>query len=44
MVIVRGIILKGVGFTILIEQVVMVLIFSTVMVLLAAFRFRKRLD
>jgi ABC-2 type transport system permease protein len=44
MVIMRGIILKGVGFTILIEQVVMVLIFSTLMVVLAAVRFRKKLD
>jgi ABC-2 type transport system permease protein len=44
MVIMRGIILKGVGFTILIEQVAMVLIFSTFMVVLAALRFRKKLD
>ena len=44
LVIMRGIILKGVGLEILIEQVIAVLIFSTIVVLLAATRFRKRLD
>ena len=44
MVIMRGIILKGVGLEILIEQVVAVLIFSSVVVLLAATRFKKKLD
>jgi len=44
MVIVRGIILKGVGLELLIEQVIAVLIFSTVVVVLAATRFKKKLD
>jgi ABC-2 type transport system permease protein len=44
MVIMRGIILKGVGLEILVEQVVAVLIFSTVIVTLAATRFRKKLE
>jgi ABC-2 type transport system permease protein len=44
MVIMRGIILKGVGLEILAEQVAAVLIFSTVVVILAATRFRKTLD
>jgi len=44
MVIMRGIILKGVGLTILIEQVAAVLIFSTIVVVLAATRFRKKLE
>jgi ABC-2 type transport system permease protein len=44
MVIMRGIILKGVGIEILIEQVVAVLIFSTIVVILASTRFKKKLD
>jgi ABC-2 type transport system permease protein len=44
MVIMRGIILKGVGLEILFEQVVAVLIFSTVVVILAATRFKKKLE
>ena len=44
MVIVRGIILKGVGLEILIEQVMAVLIFSAVVVTLAATRFKKKLE
>ncbi len=44
MVIMRGIILKGVGLIILIEQVVAVLIFSAVVVILASTRFRKKLE
>lgn len=44
LVIMRGIILKGVGLQILIEQVIAVLIFSAIVVLLAATRFRKKLD
>jgi ABC-2 type transport system permease protein len=44
MVIMRGIILKGVGLEILIEQVMAVLIFSTVVVILAATRFKKKLE
>ena len=43
MVIMRGIILKGVGLEILREQVVAVIIFSVVMVALAAMRFKKKL-
>jgi ABC-2 type transport system permease protein len=44
MVIMRGIILKGVGLEILLDQVIAVLIFSTIVVVLAATRFRKSLD
>ena len=44
MVIMRGIILKGVGFNVLIEQVGAVLIFSTIVVVLAATRFKKKLE
>ncbi len=44
MVIMRGIILKGVGLEILIEQVIAVFIFSTVVVMLAATRFKKKLE
>jgi ABC-2 type transport system permease protein len=43
MVIMRGIILKGVGLEILMEQVVAVGIFSVVFVTLAAIRFKKKL-
>jgi len=43
MVIMRGIILKGVGLEILMEQVVAVIIFSVVFVTLAAVRFKKKL-
>jgi ABC-2 type transport system permease protein len=44
MVIMRGIILKGVGLEILAEQVMAVLIFSTIVVILAATRFKKKLE
>ncbi len=44
MVIMRGIILKGVGLEILFEQVVAVLIFSTLVMVLAATRFKKNLE
>jgi ABC-2 type transport system permease protein len=44
MVIMRGIILKGVGLEILFEQVLAVLIFSTIVVVLAATRFKKTLE
>lgn len=44
MVIVRGILLKGVGLEILIEQVVAVLIFTAIVVTLAATRFKKKLE
>jgi ABC-2 type transport system permease protein len=43
MVIMRGIILKGVGLEILMEQVVAVIIFSVIFVTLAAVRFKKKL-
>ncbi len=43
MVIMRGIILKGVGLEILMEQVVAVIIFSAIVVVLAAARFKKKL-
>lgn len=44
MVIMRGIILKGVGLEVLHEQVAAVLVFSTVVVFLAATRFKKTLE
>jgi len=44
LVIMRGIILKGVGLEILFEQVVAVLIFSTLVLILAATRFKKKLE
>jgi ABC-2 type transport system permease protein len=44
MVIMRGIILKGVGVELLIDQVVAVLIFSAVVISLAALRFKKKLE
>jgi ABC-2 type transport system permease protein len=44
MVIMRGIILKGVGLEILVEQVLAVLIFSTVVMGLASTRFKKKLE
>ena len=43
-VIMRGIILKGVGLSVLMDQVVAVLIFSTIVVVLAATRFKKKLE
>ena len=42
--IMRGIILKGVGLEILMEQVIAVIIFGVVIMILAAVRFRQRLD
>jgi ABC-2 type transport system permease protein len=42
--IMRGIILKGVGLQILMEQVIAIIIFGTVIMILAAVRFRQRLD
>ncbi|MFQ5612819.1 MAG: ABC transporter permease [Anaerolineae bacterium] len=42
--IMRGIILKGVGLQILLEQVIAVVIFGVVIMTLAASRFRQRLD
>jgi ABC-2 type transport system permease protein len=44
LVIVRGIMLKGVGVTVLYEQIVAVVIFSLVIITLAATTFRKKLD
>jgi len=44
LVIIRGIILKGVGFRILYQQVIALAIFGVVIMLLAATRFRKRLE
>jgi ABC-2 type transport system permease protein len=40
----RGIILKGVGLDILMDQVIAVAIFGVVIMVLAAARFRARLD
>jgi len=44
LVIIRGIILKGVGLQILYQEVVALVIFGVVIMLLAATRFRKRLE
>lgn len=44
LVIMRGIMLKGAGLAILTEQVLAVLVFSTVVVILASTRFRKKLE
>lgn len=44
LVIMRGIILKGVGLEILMSQVVAVMIFGVVIMVLAASRFKQRLD
>jgi ABC-2 type transport system permease protein len=44
LVIVRGIMLKGVGVEVLYEQIIAVLIFSVVIITLAATTFRKKLD
>ena len=44
LVIIRGIILKGVGLRILYEEVLAMVFFGTVIMLLAATRFRKRLE
>lgn len=44
LVVLRGIILKGVGLQVLINEVIAMAIFGTVIMLLAASRFRKRLD
>ncbi len=43
LIIIRGIILKGVGLEILIEQVMAILIFATIIVTLASTRFKKKL-
>jgi len=42
--IIRGIVLKGVGLQILHQQVIALLVFGVVIMLLAASRFRKKLD
>lgn len=44
LVIVRGIILKGIGLELLTEQVIAMAIFGVAMLMLAAARFRKRLE
>ena len=44
LVVIRGIILKGVGIQSLMPEVIAMSIFGTVIMLLAAMRFRKRLD
>ncbi len=44
LVIIRGIMLKGVGLEILMEQVVAIIIFSAVIVTLASTRFKKKLE
>ncbi len=44
LVIVRSIVLKGVGFTLLTQEVFALIVFGVVLMALAASRFRKRLD
>ncbi len=44
LIILRGIILKGVGFEVLAEQVVALVVFGVVIMIFAATRFRKRLE
>ena len=44
LVVVRGIVIKGVGLSSLLPQVVALAIFGTVLIVLASLRFRKRLD
>jgi len=44
LIIVRGIMLKGVGVEVLMEQIIAVLIFSVVIITLAATTFKKKLD
>jgi ABC-2 type transport system permease protein len=44
LVVIRGIILKGVGLQILLQEVIALVIFGLVIVLLAASRFRKQLE
>lgn len=44
LIIVRSIILKGVGFEVLVDEVAALVVFGLVVVLLAAARFRKRLE
>jgi ABC-2 type transport system permease protein len=44
LVIIRGIILKGVGLQILLQEVAALIIFGVAIMLLAATRFRKRLE
>ena len=44
LIIIRSIILKGVGLEILTEQVVAILIFGAIIVTLASTRFKKKLE
>jgi ABC-2 type transport system permease protein len=44
LVIIRGIILKGVGLQILFQEVVALIVFGAAIMLLAATRFRKQLE
>jgi ABC-2 type transport system permease protein len=44
LIVIRGIILKGVGLEILRQQVIALIIFGVVIMLLAATRFRKKLE
>jgi ABC-2 type transport system permease protein len=44
LVVIRGIILKGVGLQILLQEVIALIIFGVAIMLLAATRFRKRLE
>ncbi len=44
LIIIRGIILKGVGLQILLQEVVAIIIFGVAIMLLASSRFRKQLE
>jgi ABC-2 type transport system permease protein len=44
LVVVRGIVIKGVGVPAISQQIVALAIFGTVLIILASARFRKRLD
>jgi ABC-2 type transport system permease protein len=44
LVVIRGIILKGVGLEILAEQVLALIVFGVAIMLLASVRFRKKLE
>jgi ABC-2 type transport system permease protein len=44
LIIMRGIVLKGVGLTVLADEVVALIVFGVAILALAALRFRKRLE
>jgi ABC-2 type transport system permease protein len=44
LIVVRGIIIKGLGLEVLLPQVITLTIFGVSLIILASLRFRKRLD